>query len=229
MTPPHSKTSSEQTLDYVSVYTTDIYPSSGVDALDPTRSEDFVGGDLTRVLGVTVGGVAKAYPLPEGVVNDTVVGRPVVVTVASGYSLVAYYRTVDGSPRRFVEVDPRHLRAAGSLWERATGLAVDGPHGEATRERDRPNEDDVEDVARFPPRNHGVWESLVSHRPLTGTVTTRPAWSCLASVVSGGDRGRPLDPLSDLVPGHRLPLRSRRDAGVYEVKEVQIRQEPFSG
>lgn len=48
------------------------------------------------------------------VVNDTVGGRHVVVTVAPDDTLVAYERTVNGEPLAFAAGDTRTLTAGGS-------------------------------------------------------------------------------------------------------------------
>jgi hypothetical protein len=82
-----------------------------------------------QVLGVAVDGVAKAYPraviVDEGVVNDEVNGRPVVVTTtASESALVAYDRTVGGETLTFERADAKDLAAGGSRWRITTGEAV---------------------------------------------------------------------------------------------------------
>jgi len=83
-----------------------------------------------QVLGISHGGVARAYPTPAvreaGVVDDDVGGLPVVVTTP-GETPVAYVREVDGKPVEFAAA-ARLLAAAGSRWRRSTGDAVDGSH-----------------------------------------------------------------------------------------------------
>jgi len=73
----------------------------------------------TRVIGVAHDGVARAYTLEtlakEGVVNDTVGGLPVVVTVI-GTTMVAYERRVGGRPLVF-ERDGDRLVGGGSRWD----------------------------------------------------------------------------------------------------------------
>ena len=125
--PPASNTveGREATFDYFTPkYSFDEGQLIGYD-----REEDGVT-PRTLVIGVEAGGVARAYPFQAvetaGVVNDRVGGLPVVVTVTPGGSLAAYDRRVDGRVRTFSVEDESHLRAGGSLWERATGLAVDG-------------------------------------------------------------------------------------------------------
>jgi hypothetical protein len=91
----------------------------------------------TLVAGISHEGINRAYPLPAvleagGVVNDTAGSRPVVVATLPDDELVAYERRVAGSTVRFEGDGDRHLAAAGSRWDRATGRAVDGPH-EGTR------------------------------------------------------------------------------------------------
>ncbi|SEL73549.1 DUF3179 domain-containing protein [Haloferax larsenii] len=92
----------------------------------------------TSVIGITSGGVARAYTLStvndEGVVNDEVGGLPVVVASSKDGSLVAYVRRVDGEVAEF-ERDGRDLEAAGSRWDLLTGRALDGPHEGTTLTR----------------------------------------------------------------------------------------------
>ncbi|WP_396612542.1 DUF3179 domain-containing protein [Haloferax sp. S1W] len=85
----------------------------------------------TSVIGVTSGGIARAYTLSTvnaaGVVNDEVGDLPVVVASSKDGTLVAYVRRVDGEVVEF-ERDGRDLKAAGSRWGLLTGRALDGPH-----------------------------------------------------------------------------------------------------
>ena len=84
----------------------------------------------TRVIGIAHDGVARAYTLEtlatERVVNDTVGGLPVVVTMI-GTPMVAYERRVGGRTLTF-ERDGDHLVGGGSRWEPLSGRALDGPH-----------------------------------------------------------------------------------------------------
>ncbi|MFB6118689.1 DUF3179 domain-containing protein [Halosegnis sp.] len=83
------------------------------------------------VLGVANSGEARAYPrvrvAEAGVVNDSVGGVPIVVTVAGEGTLVGYQRRVDGSTLTF-ETDGDALVAGGSRWNPMTGTAMDGPY-----------------------------------------------------------------------------------------------------
>lgn len=90
-----------------------------------------------QALGVTVDGVAKAYPravvADEGAVNDAVNGLPVVVTTTSNQStLVAYDRTVGGERLSFERTGGQSLAARGARWNLTTGERVtdseDGTH-----------------------------------------------------------------------------------------------------
>ncbi|KAB1194174.1 DUF3179 domain-containing protein [Haloferax sp. MBLA0076] len=96
----------------------------------------------TSVIGVTSGGVARAYPFDPvskaGVVNDRVADLPVVVAATTDGTLVAYVRRVDGTVLEF-ERDGEFLVGGGSRWDIVTGRALDGPHeGTAlTRANDR--------------------------------------------------------------------------------------------
>lgn len=130
--PPESNTvvGRDATRDYT------FDPYGGYDTSSQVRSGSTFDDDRlhpkTLVIGITVGGVAKAYPLPRvveaGPVNDVVGDRPVVVAVAPGETLVAYDRTVDGEALEFESADAEHLQAGGSRWRRSTGRAVDGIH-----------------------------------------------------------------------------------------------------
>lgn len=90
----------------------------------------------TEVLGVSHGDVARAYPAEtiaqEDPLEDEVDGLPIVVTMTGDGTPIAWVRAVDVDVLSFAVADRRHLRAGGSTWNRATGLAVDGPH-EGTR------------------------------------------------------------------------------------------------
>lgn len=111
------------------------YEDSGRIGLGRDSFEDDRLHPKSEVVGVSHGGVARAYPTETvreaGVVNDEVGRLPVVVTVAES-SPMAYVREVDGSVLGFEVTDDRHLAAGGSRWRRSTGVAVDGPH-EGTR------------------------------------------------------------------------------------------------
>jgi hypothetical protein len=86
----------------------------------------------TRVVGVTHGGVARAYPARRvedaGVVNDTVGGLPVVVAATADGTLQAYDRRVQGRTLEFGR-DGDVLVAGGSRFDPLTGRAVSGPLG----------------------------------------------------------------------------------------------------
>ncbi|MEF8841073.1 MAG: DUF3179 domain-containing (seleno)protein [Haloarculaceae archaeon] len=83
----------------------------------------------TRVIGVAHDGVARAYTLQtlakEGVVNDTVGGLPVVVSMAST-TMVAYVRRIGGRTLGFDREDDV-LIGGGSRWDIVSGRALDGP------------------------------------------------------------------------------------------------------
>ncbi|KAB1188356.1 MULTISPECIES: DUF3179 domain-containing protein [Haloferax] len=96
----------------------------------------------TSVIGVTAGGVARAYPFDPvskaGVVNDQVADLPVVVAATDDGTLVAYVREIEGTVVEF-ERDGDVLVADGSRWDIVTGRALDGPHDGTvlTRANDR--------------------------------------------------------------------------------------------
>lgn len=90
----------------------------------------------TVVVGVIHDGTARAYPLPavvdEGVVNDTVGRKPVVVAVDGTDQLYAYDRRIDDETFEFADAGFDNIAGGGSTWSLATGRATDGPHKGAT-------------------------------------------------------------------------------------------------
>lgn len=85
-----------------------------------------------EVLGVRHGSDAVAYPLERvsaaGVINDTVGGRPIVVTATADDCLVAYDRQVDGEVLRFTKDEPGEMLGGGTQWRVENGRAVASPH-----------------------------------------------------------------------------------------------------
>jgi hypothetical protein len=114
----------------------------GIPALDdpehlPAEGSPWEPGD--PVLGVELGGEARAYPLAvlewHEVVNDTLGGVPIAVTHSAlcGTALV-FDRRLDGRPRRFGVSGLWHQsdllmfdRESESLWSQITGIAISGP------------------------------------------------------------------------------------------------------
>lgn len=135
--PPHSNTVTGREQSYR--YFDSKYSYGDEDQLIGFDARDGKRNDRRLVIGITHDGVSRAYPFDvvaaEGLVEDTVGGRPVVVAVAPDGTLVAYDRRVDGRPRSFTEAGDRHVTAAGSRWELTTGRAVDGNHEGARLER----------------------------------------------------------------------------------------------
>ncbi len=96
-----------------------------------------------RVIGVTVNGASRAYPLQilncHEVVNDTLGGVPIVVTYNPPCdSAVAFKRTVGGETLEFgvsgllynsnlLMYDRREGGAGESLWSQLLGRAIAGP------------------------------------------------------------------------------------------------------
>jgi len=124
-------------------YFTDKYSYDGDPLVGYERTVERVL-PRTLVVGVTVDGEARAYPYgtvaEADVVNDTLAGTPLLVTTTPGNSLAAYDRRLGGRTLTFEPDDERHVRAGGSAWERATGVAVDGPYAgeQLTRANDIP-------------------------------------------------------------------------------------------
>jgi hypothetical protein len=91
-----------------------------------------------EVLGVRHNGEAVAYPLErvsaDGVVNDTVGGRSIVVTATADDRLVAYDRRADGEVLRFSAGDPGEMIGGDTRWEVESGRAVAGTHEGTTLE-----------------------------------------------------------------------------------------------
>jgi hypothetical protein len=96
-----------------------------------------------RVIGVTVNGASRAYPIQilncHEVVNDTLGGVPIVVTYNPPCdSAVAFERTVGGETLEFgvsgllynsnlLMYDRREAGAGESLWSQLLGRAISGP------------------------------------------------------------------------------------------------------
>ena len=128
--PPESNTvvGPGRTFDY-------FEPKYGYGDESQLVGRDSFDGDLhskTMVVGIRSDGEARAYPYHVVVEEDPVVDRigesPVVVSIAPDDTLVAYDRRVEGRTLEFEGADERHLEAGGSRWERASGVAVDGPY-----------------------------------------------------------------------------------------------------
>lgn len=110
---------------------------------------------LERVVNVTIGDVAKAYPFSvasaEGAINDVVNGSPIVVfaggdtvdnldsqliregeTIGTG---IAFSRVVDGETLTFLTHDVLTFEdvETGSIWD-LNGTAIDGPMAGASLE-----------------------------------------------------------------------------------------------
>ena len=123
-------------------------PRDGIPALTDPK---FIGADRVsflepndRVLGVTVNGVAKAYPLSimtrHEIVNDTFDGRPVVVTYCPlCFTGMAFDARIDGRRQTFgvsgllynsdiVLYD----RETESLWSQLLQQAISGPRSGQT-------------------------------------------------------------------------------------------------
>lgn len=83
-----------------------------------------------EVLGVRHDGEAVAYPLERvsaaGAINDTVGGRPIVVTATPEDSLVAYDRRVAGEVLRFSAGEPGELLGGDTRWDVENGRAIAG-------------------------------------------------------------------------------------------------------
>lgn len=91
----------------------------------------------TQILGIKIGGVTKAYPLPaiqhQSPIIDHIAGVPLVIVMAEdGKSLRAFERTVDGQALEFfkkADSGPLLLIDAetGSEWD-FTGKCVSGKY-----------------------------------------------------------------------------------------------------
>jgi hypothetical protein len=96
-----------------------------------------------RVIGIAIGGEARAYPLRlmrwHEVVNDVVGGRPIAITYSPLCDSVAVYsRLIDGTPVELgvsgllyqsntLLYDRRAAPAEATLWTQLTGHPVAGP------------------------------------------------------------------------------------------------------
>jgi hypothetical protein len=91
------------------------------------------------VIGVVSDSTARAYPfqvvIEEGVINDRVGGDLVVVTHTDDGTLITYDWTVRGEALSFEAARKGRPKAGGSVWERASGRAANGPHEEMRLDR----------------------------------------------------------------------------------------------
>lgn len=138
--PPHSRTVYRDLIDQYEINTARDYTQNPYGTRLGAPDENGDGTHpLTLVVGIAANGAATAYPLgalPEdGVVNDEVGGRPVIVTSQEPSTLVAYTRLVDGESYRFARVDTERIRAAGTVWSIETGEGLRGQHEGRTLER----------------------------------------------------------------------------------------------
>lgn len=117
-------------------------PKDGIPSIDNPdfkKASDIQLDEQTRVLGVKVNGVAKAYPVPilnyHEIVNDTFSGQPVVVTYCplcgSG---IAFDAMIDGEGRSFGVSGLLYNsdvllydRQTETLWSQIMMQAVAGP------------------------------------------------------------------------------------------------------
>lgn len=107
------------------------YHDRGDAGLDDEFTDDRLTAQ-TEVLGLSHGDVARAYPtetiIEHDPIQDEIDGLPIVVTVTPDATPIAWTREINGTIHEFEAADGRHLQAADSRWNRATGVAVDGPH-----------------------------------------------------------------------------------------------------
>jgi hypothetical protein len=116
---------------YVSYYSS---PEEGVvDAQIPRDGE--VSGGKTRVLGVRVGGEARAYPFEvfsnQTLIHDQIAGMPVLVWFDRETETgAAFMRRVDGQTLTFRQVPDRSDllvdEGTGSRWDATIGIATAG-------------------------------------------------------------------------------------------------------
>jgi hypothetical protein len=108
-----------------------------------------------RVIGVTIGGKSRAYPVRvlnwHEVVNDTLGGRPIAVTYSPLCdAVVVFDREVGGETLRFgvsgllsnsnlVMYDDRATNAEESLWSQLEAGAIAGPQARWVPESTRPS------------------------------------------------------------------------------------------
>jgi hypothetical protein len=110
----------------------------------PLKTKEFTSGSETKiggdqlVLGVSINGEAKAYPIEvigyHHQVNDTVGNQPVLITYCTVCRTGrAYKPIVNGQPESFRLVGMDHFNAmfedktTGSWWRQVNGEAIAGP------------------------------------------------------------------------------------------------------
>jgi hypothetical protein len=118
-----------------------VVPADQLDAINKQYRKYLLPGD--RVIGVAIGGQARAYPLRvldwHEVCNDTVAGQPIAVTYSPLCdSAVVFRRVVSGQPLRFgvsgllynsnlLMYDTAPAGAPSSLWSQLQFRAITGP------------------------------------------------------------------------------------------------------
>jgi hypothetical protein len=113
----------------------DCIPS--IDDPEFTPAAELEARATEMVIGITLNGVSKAYPLSQfrEVVNDEIGGTPVVVTWCPLCGTpIALKRTLDGEPVEFGVSGKLHHndlvlydRKSYTLWQQVTGEAIVGP------------------------------------------------------------------------------------------------------
>ena len=115
----------------------DVYYSGGSTGIIGESNKDGRLPKKELVLGMTVSGIAKAYPFSsiseQAVINDNFAGSEVVITFDHTSEIgAAFVRKIDG---RNLTFEPGSTRAGvalmrdretGSLWQVLTGQAVGG-------------------------------------------------------------------------------------------------------
>jgi hypothetical protein len=125
----------------VAAYAFDPYKSyyvnsdAGVINDNMPRTDQTLGTPKERVLGVRVGGVARAYPYDvlsaNAILNDEVSGLPIVVWFNSESQTGAAFSRRLGEQTLTFRIDPADLQflideESGSRWLATTGKAIDG-------------------------------------------------------------------------------------------------------
>jgi len=149
-------------------------PRDGIPAIDKPRFVSAVQSALAagdRVLGVALGGIARAYPVRilnwHEVVNDNFAGRAVAITYCPlcGTGMAFDARADGGPPMRFGVSGLLYNsdvllfdRATDSLWSQLKQQAVSGPR--------------VGAVLRTVPLTHTSWADWRSQHPATTVLST---------------------------------------------------------
>lgn len=133
-THPEAKVLSVDGVEYKPINLYEERFAKGIAGVHPIENKDDRLGPLERVMGLDLDGATRAYPVERitgaGVIQEKV--GEVDLVLAAGEetgAFGAFERVLDGESLSFSDElkEGRLLDDGGTLWDLATGLAVEGP------------------------------------------------------------------------------------------------------